>query len=179
MPEGAARHLLRAGADEIFITNRTPERAQEVADLFRGEVLPYETFPQRLCEMDIVITSSAAPGFVLGRDAVRRAIESRKSQPMFLIDIAVPRNIDPAVNGLEHAFLYDIDDLQRLTDRNLRARQEVAQQAEIESNAFFGCYYPDHRIARITTRTLAGPLRRRFARAVRHFHSYRNHKDNR
>jgi glutamyl-tRNA reductase len=130
MSEGAARHLLRAGADEIFITNRTPERAQEVADLFRGEVLAYETFPQRLGEMDIVITSSAAPGFVLGPDAIRRAIESRKSQPMFLIDIAVPRNIDPAVNGLEHAFLYDIDDLQRLADRNLRARQEVAQQAE-------------------------------------------------
>jgi glutamyl-tRNA reductase len=80
--------------------------------------------------MDIVITSSAAPGFVLGADAIRRAIESRKSQPMFLIDIAVPRNIDPAVNGLEHAFLYDIDDLQRLAERNLRARQEVAQQAE-------------------------------------------------
>src|SRR6185437_11983308 len=88
------------------------------------------TFGQRLSEMDIVITSSAAPGFILGPDSVRRAIETRKSQPMFLIDIAVPRNIDPAVNSLEHAFLYDIDDLQRLTDRNLRARQEVAQQAE-------------------------------------------------
>ncbi len=130
MSEGAARHLLRAGADEIFITNRTPERARELGNLFRGEVLPYESFAQRLGEMDIVITSSAAPGFVLGPDSVRRAIEARKSQPMFLIDIAVPRNIDPAVNGLEHAFLYDIDDLQRLADRNLRARQEVAQQAE-------------------------------------------------
>jgi glutamyl-tRNA reductase len=130
MSEGAARHLLRAGADEIFITNRTPERARELGNLFRGEVLPYETFAQRLGEMDIVITSSAAPGFVLGPDSVRRAIETRKTQPMFLIDIAVPRNIDPAVNALEHAFLYDIDDLQRLADRNLRARQEVAQHAE-------------------------------------------------
>ncbi len=130
MSEGAARHLLRAGADEIFITNRTPERARELGNLFRGEVLPYETFLHRLSEMDIVITSSAAPGFVLGPDSVRHAIETRKSQPMFLIDIAVPRNIDPAVNALEHAFLYDIDDLQRLADRNLRARQEVAEQAE-------------------------------------------------
>ena len=130
MSEGAARHLLRAGAEEIFITNRTPERARELSTLFRGQVLPYETFTQRLGEMDIVITSSAAPGYVLGPEVLRRAIEARKNQPMFLIDIAVPRNIDPAVNSLEHAFLYDIDDLQRLTDRNLRTRQDVAQQAE-------------------------------------------------
>jgi glutamyl-tRNA reductase len=93
-------------------------------------VLPYETFAHHLSEMDIVITSSAAPGFVLHADSIRRAIEARKNQPMFLIDIAVPRNIDPAVNSVEHAFLYDIDDLQRLTDRNLRTRKDVARQAE-------------------------------------------------
>jgi glutamyl-tRNA reductase len=130
MSEGAARHLMRAGAEEIFITNRTPERALELSEMFRGEVVPYESFAQRLGEMDIVITSSAAPGFVLTRDVVRRAIDSRKTQPMFLIDIAVPRNIDPSVNTLEHAFLYDIDDLQRLAERNLQTRKEVAQQAE-------------------------------------------------
>ncbi len=130
MSEGAARHLLRAGADQIFITNRTPERARELSQLFRGQVLPYEAFAAELGQMDIVITSSAAPGFVLTQEMVRRAIESRKNQPVFLIDIAVPRNVDPAVNNLEHAFLYDIDDLQRLADRNLRARQEVAAQAE-------------------------------------------------
>lgn len=130
MSESAARHLLRAGADEIFITNRTPERAREVSQLFQGQVLPYETFHHQLSEMDIVITSSAAPGYVLHPDLIRRAIEARKNQPMFLIDIAVPRNIDPAVNSVDHAFLYDIDDLQRLTERNLRTRQDVAQQAE-------------------------------------------------
>ncbi len=130
MSEGAARHLLRAGAENIFITNRTPERARELSQLFRGQVLPYETFGQHLAEMDIVITSSAAPGFVLTPDVIRRAIEGRKHQPMFLIDIAVPRNIDPDANALEHVFLYDIDDLQRLTEQNLRTRQEVAQQAE-------------------------------------------------
>lgn len=130
MSEGAARHLLRAGADNIFITNRTPERARELSELFRGQVVPYETFGARLSEMDIVITSSAAPGFLLTPDMIRRAIEARKSEPMFLIDIAVPRNIHPSVNSLEHVFLYDIDDLQRLTDRNLRTRQEVAEQAE-------------------------------------------------
>ncbi len=130
MSEGAARHLLRAGADEIFVTNRTPERARQLGQLFRGQVLPYETFPDQLSEMDIVITSSAAPGYLLNPDLVRRAVEARKNEPMFLIDIAVPRNIDPAVNTVEHAFLYDIDDLQRLTERNVRMRQEVAEQAE-------------------------------------------------
>jgi glutamyl-tRNA reductase len=130
MSEGAARHLMRAGAAEILITNRTPERAEDLARIFHGEVVRYELFPQRLAEVDIVITSSAAPEYVLTRDLVRRAIEARKNQPMFLIDIAVPRNIESAVAELEHAFLYDIDDLQRLTERNLRMRQGVAEQAE-------------------------------------------------
>lgn len=130
MSEGAARHLLRAGAEDIFIANRTRGRAEELAQLFCGEVILYDLFPARLAEMDIVITSSAAPGYILGSEMVRRAIESRKHQPMFLIDIAVPRNVDPAVNGVEHAFLYDIDDLQRLAERNLQARREVAHQAE-------------------------------------------------
>jgi glutamyl-tRNA reductase len=131
MSEGAARHLLGAGAAEILIANRTAERAHELAHVFRGEAVPYDTFPQRLPEVDIVITSSAAPEFVLTRDMVRRAIEARKNQPMFLIDIAVPRNIDPAVDTVEHAFLYDIDDLQRLAERNMQTRYEVAEQAEI------------------------------------------------
>ncbi len=130
MSEGAARHLLRAGASEILIANRTSERAEELARLFRGETIAYDLIPQRLPGVDIVIASSAAPGYVLTRDTVRRAIEARKNQPMFLIDIAVPRNIDPEVNGIEHAFLYDIDDLQRLADRNLQTRREVAEQAE-------------------------------------------------
>ncbi|HZS53101.1 MAG TPA: glutamyl-tRNA reductase [Bryobacteraceae bacterium] len=130
MSEGAARHLLRAGASEILITNRTTERAREMAELFRGEIVPYDRFQQRLPEVDIVIASSAAPGYVISPEMIRRAIEIRKNQPMFLIDIAVPRNIDPAINSIEHAFLYDIDDLQRLTDRNLQARKEVAEAAE-------------------------------------------------
>lgn len=130
MSEGAARHLLGAGASEIFITNRTQERAEEVARLFRGEVIAYDLLAHNLADMDIVIASSAAPHYVLTKEVVRRAIEARKHQPMFLIDIAVPRNIDPDVNGVDHAFLYDIDDLQQVANRNLRARYEVAQQAE-------------------------------------------------
>lgn len=130
MSEGAARHLLRAGATEILITNRTAERAREVAELFRGEVVPYDLFPQRLPQVDIVLASSGATDYVIKPEMVTRAIEARKHQPMFFIDIAVPRNIDPGVNGIEHAFLYDIDDLQRVAERNMKARQEVARQAE-------------------------------------------------
>lgn len=130
MSESAARHLLRAGIAEILITNRTRQRAEEMAQLFLGSVVPYEQFPYRLADADIVISSSGAPEYVLTRDMVRTAIESRRNQPMFLIDIAVPRNIEPAVNALEHAFLYDMDDLQRLSERNLQARREIAEHAE-------------------------------------------------
>jgi len=130
MSESAARHLLRAGIAEILITNRTTERAEEMARMFRGRVVPYDQFPQHLADADIVISSSAAPGYVLTRDLVRTAVEVRRNQPMFLIDIAVPRNVDPAVNDLEHAFLYDMDDLQRLSERNLQARREIAEHAE-------------------------------------------------
>ena len=130
MSEGAARNLIRAGADEIFVTNRTPERARDLSELFHGKVLPYESFSASLGEMDIVITSSGATGFVIEPEMIRRAIDLRKNQPMFLIDIAVPRNVNPAVNAIEHAFLYDMDDLQRLAERNLSTRREVAEQAE-------------------------------------------------
>jgi glutamyl-tRNA reductase len=130
MSEGTARHLLRAGASEIFITNRTAQRAREVAALFGGEVIPYDQFPQRLSATDIVIASSGSPECVVTTEMVRRAIEHRRNQPMFLIDIAVPRNVAPDVNRIEHAFVYDLDDLQRLAERNLQTRREVAQEAE-------------------------------------------------
>lgn len=130
MSESAGRHMLRNGSADIFITNRTQERADEMAALFSGTAIPYDSFPARLHEIDIVIASSAAPGYVLTREMVRRAIESRRNHPMFLIDIAVPRNIEPDVNKIEHAFLYDMDDLQRLATRNLQARMGVADQAE-------------------------------------------------
>ena len=130
MSEGTGRHLLRSGVSSIAITNRTPARADELARLVGGETIPYDLFPQRLAEMDIVITSSAAPGYILNEDMIRAALDTRKNQPMFLIDIAVPRNIDPAVNALEHAFLYDMDDLAGIATRNLKGRREVALQAE-------------------------------------------------
>lgn len=130
MSEGAVRHLARAGVAEILIANRTPGRAADLARLFHGQAIAFDALAQRLADVDIIIASSAAPGYVLSRDMVRRAVESRKNQPMFLIDIAVPRNIDPEVDKIEHAFLYDMDDLQRLAERNLDARRQLAMQAE-------------------------------------------------
>ncbi|HEX7363536.1 MAG TPA: glutamyl-tRNA reductase [Bryobacteraceae bacterium] len=130
MSEGAVRHLVHAGVAQILIANRTPERANGLARLFQGQAVAFDALPQRLAEVDIVIASAAAPGYILTRDLVRRAIELRKNQPMFLIDIAVPRNIDPEVNNLEHAFLYDMDDLQRLTERNREGRRQSAEHAE-------------------------------------------------
>lgn len=130
MSEAAGRHLQGAGASEVLIANRTEQRANELAKMFNGRVIPYASLFERLPEVDIVITSSGAPHYILTKAAVRNAIEARRNQPMFLIDIAVPRNVDPGVNDLEHAFLYDIDDLQRIVERNLKGRQEIAQEAE-------------------------------------------------
>lgn len=130
MSELAARHLHRSGADQIFVTNRSQDRAVQMAELFGGSVVAYDQFVARLAEIDILIASSAAPHYVLRKEDVRRALEARRNRPMFLIDIAVPRNIDPAVNELESAFLYDIDDLQKVVDANRQGRMKHAEQAE-------------------------------------------------
>jgi glutamyl-tRNA reductase len=130
MSELAARHLRRAGATHMLVTNRTRERAEEMARLFEADILEYDRFKAALSEMDIVITSSAAPHYVLRKDEMRRVIEARRNRPMFLIDIGVPRNIEPAVNELDNVFLYDIDDLARVVDANVQARHKEAEEGE-------------------------------------------------
>lgn len=130
MSELSARHLKRSGVGRVYVTNRTRERALEMARVFDGAVIDYDKFVSSLPEMDIVIASSGAPHYILQKDQMRKVIEARKNRPMFLIDIAVPRNIDPAVNQLDNVFLYDIDDLQRVVDQNVKGRMQVAEQAE-------------------------------------------------
>jgi glutamyl-tRNA reductase len=130
MSELAARHLKRAGCAGILVTNRTRARAEEMAAAIEGSVIDYQSFPSRLAEMDIIITSSGAPDFLLRKDDMKHVLEKRRNRPMFVIDIAVPRNVDPAVNELEHVFLYDIDDLGRAVEENRRARRKEAEQAE-------------------------------------------------
>ena len=130
MSELAARHLRRSGASHVFVTNRTHERAVEMARLFQGTPVDYTRFVSMLPEVDIVITSSGAPHYILHKDEMQRVISARRNKPMFLIDIAVPRNIDPAVNEVDNIFLYDIDDLQEVVNANLRERMKEAENAE-------------------------------------------------
>jgi len=130
MSELAARHLRRNGATQIFVTNRTPERAVEMAQLFDGKIVEYTKFMGFLPEVDIVITSSGAPHYIIVRDDMKKVIDARRNRPMFLIDIAVPRNIEPSVNQLDNVFLYDIDDLQKVVESNLEGRAASAQEAE-------------------------------------------------
>ncbi len=130
MSELAARHLRRSGASHVFVTNRTHERAVEMAELFQGTPVEYSRFTAMLPEVDILIASSGAPHYILKKDDMQRVISARRNKPMFLIDIAVPRNIDPAVNGVDNVFLYDIDDLQEVVNSNLRERAKEADHAE-------------------------------------------------
>jgi glutamyl-tRNA reductase len=130
MSELAARHLRRSGASHVFVTNRTHERAVEMAALFQGTPVEYTRFVSMLPEVDIVITSSGAPHYILHKDEMQRVIAARRNKPMFLIDIAVPRNIEPTVNDVDNVYLYDIDDLQEVVNSNLRERMKEADHAE-------------------------------------------------
>ena len=130
MSELAARHLRRSGATHVFVTNRTHEHAVEMAKLFQGTPVEYTRFLAMLPEIDILITSSGAPHYILHKDEMQRVISARRNKPMFLIDIAVPRNIEPTVNDLDNVFLYDIDDLQEVVNSNLRERMKEADHAE-------------------------------------------------
>jgi glutamyl-tRNA reductase len=129
MSELAARHLKRSGAS-ILVANRTPLRAEQAAQLVGGEAIAWAELPAALPRADIVITSTGASEFILTAEMVRRAMEARRNRPMFLIDIAVPRNIAPEVNELDGVFLYDIDDLQRVVENNLKLRLGEAELAD-------------------------------------------------
>ena len=131
MSEAAARHLKRCGATKIFVTNRTEQRAVEMAELFDGKIVEYNKLISFLPEVDIVLTSSAAPHFILTKQDMAKVIGARKNKPMFVIDIAVPRNVEPSVNELDNVFVYDIDDLQRVVEHNVETRQVEAADAEL------------------------------------------------
>src|SRR5689334_16431913 len=116
MSELAARHLRRSGASHVFVTNRTYERAGEMAELFQGTLVEWARFQAMMPEVDILIASTGAAEYILRAEEMHRVIAVRRNRPMFLIDIAVPRNIDPAINDIDNVFLYDIDDLQEVVN---------------------------------------------------------------
>ncbi len=130
MSELAAKHLLRSGASSILVANRTFERAQELAAAFHGTAIPYEELFDHINQADIVISSTGAPHFVITRAQAAKLLGARKGRPMFFVDIAVPRDIDPAVNELDNAFVYDIDDLAQVVEANKRQREREAVWAE-------------------------------------------------
>ena len=130
MAELAAKHLLNSGVRELLVANRTYERAVNMAKEFNGTAVMFREFPHFLKDADIVIASTAAPKFIVRPDDLDDVMQARKNKPMFFIDIAVPRNIDPLVNNIDNAYVYDIDDLQGVVQANLRERVKEAEQAE-------------------------------------------------
>jgi glutamyl-tRNA reductase len=126
----AARHLVSQGVTSVFIANRTSERAVYLAQTLQAKAIPWEAFPEHLAYTDIVVSSTSAPHPIIEPAMVREAMRVRRSRPMFFIDIAVPRDVDPAVNTLENVFLYDIDDLHNVVQENRRERQREALAAE-------------------------------------------------
>jgi glutamyl-tRNA reductase len=130
MIELAANHLYANRLRHMLVANRSLERAQTIASRFGGYALPLHDLPAHLADADIVISSTAAPTPILMADTVARALQARRRKPMFLVDIAVPRDIDPAVGELEDVYLYTIDDLQAVIEENLRSREAAAAQAE-------------------------------------------------
>jgi len=126
MSELTAKHLSANGAKEVWVVNRTLERARELAAKFDGKAMEMNEALDRLHEADIVISSTGADRFVLTRKTVERAMEKRKKKPLFLIDIAVPRDIEPSCEEMANVYLYDIDDLEGIVETNLAKRQKEA-----------------------------------------------------
>ena len=130
MSELAARHLVQQGAGAILVTNRTLERAQQLAEPFKGRVIPFEKLYETATDADIVISSTGAPHHVFRREHGQQFMHRRRNRPMFFIDIAVPRDVDPAMNKIEGIFVYDIDDLQQVAAAHIAERQTQAGEAE-------------------------------------------------
>ena len=130
MSELAARHLVQQGAGTILVTNRTQERARLLAEPFNGRVIPFEQLYDTASEADIVISSTGAPHPIFRREHGQAFMHRRRNRPMFFIDIAVPRDVEPAVNQIEGLFVYDIDDLQQVAASHIADRGREAGDAE-------------------------------------------------
>jgi glutamyl-tRNA reductase len=141
MCELAAKHFVANGVSKVLVTNRTFERAEKLATEFNGRAVPFEHFVDHLVEADIVMTSTGAPNFILGQRQMEEVLKRRKNKPMFLIDIAVPRDIDPKINDIDNAYLYDVDDLQSVVQANLKERKKEASKAEAIIEQEIGQFY--------------------------------------
>ncbi len=129
MSELTARHLLNNGVSKIMVANRTHSRAVQLAAEFNGTALEFDRLGESLRDADIVISSTGAPGYVITREMVEAALQGRKKHTLFLIDIAVPRDVDPEVGDLDNVYLYNVDDLQEVVDENMKNRRQEALKA--------------------------------------------------
>ena len=130
MAKLAAHHLINHGVRQVLLTTRDPLRAQAMANQFHSSSIPFETFRGDLAKADIVICSTGASHYLISADDVQRAVRVRMNRPMFLIDVSVPRNIDPMVREIDNAFLFDIDDLDMHVEQNREERRAESVKAE-------------------------------------------------
>lgn len=128
MSELTLKHLVSAGVSTVLVSNRTFHRAVELAKRFQGKAINFDQLVEYMAEADIVISSTAAPHYILKKEDLSKVMSKRKGRPIFLIDIAVPRDIDPKVNKLENVFLYDIDDLEGVVQANIAEREKESRK---------------------------------------------------
>ena len=131
MAKLAARHFIASGVRHVQVTTRNPQHALELANRFGGTAVAFEDFRQEMASADIVLVSTGAAHYLVSEDDVQHSVKQRMNRPMFLIDISVPRNIDPAVRHVDNAFLFDIDDLKMRVEQNRGKRQNEAEKAEL------------------------------------------------
>jgi glutamyl-tRNA reductase len=131
MAELACMHFVSEGVKKVIIANRTLSKAVELAEKFKGEAYSLDELPQALVKADIVISSTGAPDCIITKNMVSSILKPRKYRPLFIIDIAVPRDVEPEVNKLENVYLYDIDDLKSVVEENLREREKEALRAQV------------------------------------------------
>jgi glutamyl-tRNA reductase len=130
MGELTAEHLAGQQVRQIFVANKTYQRAVELAERFHGTAVQFGALEDHLAECDIVIASTSAPHFVIGREQVQRALDARNQRGLFLIDLSVPRNVDPSIQNIDGAYLYNVDDLQQVATANLDLRRSKVADAE-------------------------------------------------
>ncbi|RLG11691.1 glutamyl-tRNA reductase [Candidatus Pacearchaeota archaeon] len=131
MAELACMHFYSSGVKKVLIANRTFAKAVELAEKFKGKPYSLEELATAIIEADIIISSTGAPGFVITKKLISSILKNRKFRPLFIIDIAVPRDVEPDVNDLENVYLYDIDDLKSVVEESLKERKKEALRAKV------------------------------------------------
>jgi glutamyl-tRNA reductase len=159
MGELTAHCLMDSGVKQVWVANRTHSRAVQLAERFGGTAVPYEQFLEQMVQTDIVISSTGAPTFILGPDNLAPVMRRRRGRPLFLIDIAVPRDVDPQVRQIDNVFAFDIDDLEQVVAENRREREKevrkVEAMVEAETQDFLRWFHS------LGTKPLITALRRR------------------